>query len=67
MKVGDLVMVKPKHKFSFNEGLGLIVKVEEGFYAQGPMGEICDRLTIHWMNGNTTKDPCAYVEKLDKQ
>ena len=64
MKVGDLV--KPKHKYSYNEiGLGLIVKVEERFYAQGPMGEICDRLTIHWAHGETTQEPCTYVEKIN--
>ena len=64
MKVGDLV--KPKHKYSHNEiGLGVIVKVEEGFYAQGSLGEIYDRLTIHWVHGETTQEPCAYVEKIN--
>jgi len=66
MKVGDLV--RPKYKYSDNEsGLGLIVKVEEGFYAQQAIDDLYDRLTIHWAHGETTKEPCAYVEKLDKQ
>jgi len=34
MKVGDLVKVK--HKYSNNEsGIGVILKVEEGFYKKG--------------------------------
>lgn len=63
MKVGDLV--KPKHKYSYNEiGLGLIVKVEEGFYGKSYSRHLDDRLTIHWAHGETTQEPCRYVEKI---
>ena len=63
MKVGDLV--KPKHKYSHNEiGLGVIVKVEEGFYGKSYSGHLDDRLTIHWAHGETTTEPDSYVEKL---
>jgi hypothetical protein len=63
LKVGDLV--KPKHKYSHNEiGIGLIVKVEEGFYGKSYNDYLDDRLTIHWAHGETTQEPCTYVELL---
>ena len=63
MKVGDLV--KPKQKYSHNEiGIGLIVKVEEGFYGKSFNGYLDDRLTIHWAHGETTREPSTYVELL---
>jgi len=64
MKVGDLV--RPKRKYSCTDpGLGLIVKVEEGFYAQLSLNSLYDRLTIYWAHGETTKEPCAYMEKIN--
>jgi hypothetical protein len=64
MKVGDLV--KPKHKYSHNEiGLGVIVKVDEGFYGKSYSGHLDDRLTIHWVHGETTQEPYTYVEKIN--
>jgi len=62
MKVGDLV--KPKHKYSYNEiGIGIILKVEENFY-KSYNDYFEDRLTIRWIHGETTFEPDSYVEKL---
>ena len=63
MKVGDLV--KAKHKYSKNEiGFGIVLEVEEGFYGKSYSGHLDDRLTIYWAHGETTQEPCTYVEKL---
>ena len=63
LKVGDLV--KPKHKYSKNEvGVGVIVKVEKGFY-KTYNDYLEDRLTIHWVHGEKTQEPEAYVEKVN--
>ena len=62
MKVGDLV--KAKHKYSKNEiGFGIVLEVEEGFY-KTYNDYFENRLTIHWAHGETTQEPCTYVEKL---
>jgi hypothetical protein len=62
MKVGDLV--KPKHKYSYNEiGIGIILKVEENFY-KTYNDYLEDRLTIRWIHGETTFEPDSYVEKI---
>lgn len=62
MKVGDLV--KAKHKYSENEiGIGIVLKVEENFY-KTYNDYFENRLTIHWAHGETTLEPCTYVEKL---
>ena len=59
---GDLV--KPKHKYSYNEiGIGIILKVEENFY-KTYNDYFEDRLTIHWIHGETTLEPDSYVEKI---
>lgn len=64
MKVGDLV--KPKYKYSNNEiGIGVVVKVEENFY-RNYGGSFEDRLTIHWVHGETTTEPVSYVEKVNE-
>lgn len=62
MKVGDLV--KPKHKYSNNEaGYGIVLEVEEGFY-KTYNDYFENRLTVYWAHGETTLEPCTYVEKL---
>jgi hypothetical protein len=63
VKVGDLV--KAKHKYSKNEiGFGIVLEVEEGFYGKSYNDYLDDRLTIYWAHGETTQEPCTYVEKL---
>jgi hypothetical protein len=63
VKVGDLV--RAKHKYSNNEvGIGIVLEVERGFYGKSYSGHLDDRLTIHWAHGETTQEPCTYVEKL---
>ena len=64
MKVGDLV--RAKHKYSYNEtlGIGIVLEVERGFYGKSYSDYLDDRLTIHWAHGETTQEPCTYVEKL---
>jgi len=71
MKVGDLVKVK--HKYSNNEsGMGVILKVEEGFYKKGrkeipPHYESFDhRLTIFWSHSEITHEPYAYVDLISE-
>lgn len=64
MKVGDLV--KPKHKYSNNEaGIGIVLKVEENFF-KTYNDYFEDRLIIYWGHGETTQEPCTYVEKLEE-
>ena len=67
MKVGDLV--KPKSKWDSNfqkkkSELGLILKVEENFF-KTYNDYFEDRLTIHWIHGETTLEPDSYVEKIN--
>ena len=68
MKVGDLV--RAKHKYSYNEtlGIGIVLKVEEGFYGKnGSYSDyLDDRLTIHWAHGETTLEPDSYVEIVNE-
>ena len=62
MKVGDLV--KPKHKYSYNEiGIGIILKVEENFF-KTYNDYLEDRLIIRWIHGETTLEPDSYVELI---
>ena len=65
MKVGDLV--KAKHKYSYNEtlGIGIVLKVEENFY-KTYNDYLEDRLTIHWIHGETTLEPDSYLEVLNE-
>ena len=79
MKVGDLVKVK--HEYSNNEsGIGVIVKVEEGFYKEARKDipppydrrltvvwsppSLDHRLTIFWSHGEITHEPYAYVDLI---
>jgi hypothetical protein len=64
MKVGDLV--KPKHKYSHNEvGFGIILKVEENVY-KTYNDYFEDRLTVHWIHGETTFEPVSYLEIINE-
>lgn len=67
MKVGDLV--KPKSKWDSNfqkkkSDLGIIVKIEKDFYRHNDYFQ--DRLTIWWFHGETTAQPIAYVEMINR-
>jgi len=67
MKVGDLV--KPKSKWDSNfqkkkSDLGVIVKIEKDFYRHNDYFQ--DRLTIWWSHGETTSEPTAYVEMINR-
>lgn len=61
MKPGNLV--KPKHKYSYNEaGIGVLLEIEKGFYRHNDYFQ--DRLTIYWLHGETTREPASYVEVI---
>ena len=70
MKVGDLVKVK--HKYSNNEsGIGVILKVEEGFYKKGKRGKEIPPpfdhcLTIFWTHNEITHEPYAYIDLISE-
>jgi len=62
MKRGDLVQVKENYRIGDVCSLGIIAKVEKHFYGKSQS----DRLTIHWINGNITVAPGAYVQILSE-